>query len=280
MSSPPTLTSTIFEDSRLGKDVSAIVQNIIEHNPDKLELNLKTGLTNHKNLTLNKLVFETLAQITMRHTSLSCVEYDGKKYYETNSSWGGIEDKESFKRPDYDPNIECDDYTLNEYHSWGQFDRMINHHKEHLRELYGELIEPNHPSEVTYHLDAYQGGFDLNDIRDQYEEDDTFHIELAEQISKFKPENVILSGLEKITLRNNSGFNQDHRGSTHCRVYLEYEPKLELNLPITLLDFMKALYRLKSHKWDTWYELYSAVSIDHTYLSDELTLELSFDHGS
>ncbi len=82
--------------------------------------------------------------------------------------------------------------------------------------------------------------------------------------------------LDTLTIENESGINPDHRGATHCKLDKDslYEEHVEISLPCTILQFAQALFRIKSHKWDMWYELYSVCDYD------DGTLSVGFDHGS
>lgn len=79
---------------------------------------------------------------------------------------------------------------------------------------------------------------------------------------------------ESIRVYNMSGENFDHQGSTHCQLDVGMEENIELALPCSLLELAEALFRIKSHKWDKWYEMYG-----HAHVQDG-TLFVSFDHGS
>src|SRR5579872_3254557 len=110
---------------------------------------------------------------------------------------------------------------------------------------------------------------------------------------------------------NRSGVNADHRGSDHVRIILPFERQVELPATMTFGEFAEACYRIKSHKFDHWYELYFGVSIkedrndllldqEKTNLQDEVIARLpvvlldiilqfansfvnlfvTFDHGS
>lgn len=74
-------------------------------------------------------------------------------------------------------------------------------------------------------------------------------------------------------------FNHDHRGSDHCLLptTTDFINNVELTNP-TLEDLAITLYRMKSHKWDYYYELFCDCEIE--YEKDKLILKLGFDHGS
>jgi hypothetical protein len=266
-----------FQDDRLGNDVSRLIQDYVDANPDKLMIDLRAGCTN-TGIVFNSQIFDELIRAIFNRISIQSVEYQGKKYYETGSSWGGsLGEGDPPERPDYDPDVECAGYI-----EYGDV-------SEHLKELYSQespqfpFIEVENPKDIIYHFQNIDipllNGVDV--ICDIDEVDHNF--KLLDEIENYSPENIVLTGggsLEKIVIENMSGVNDDHRGSNHCRLEVPYEREVELTLPVKLTDFIEALFRIKSHKWDFWYELYCDVSIEHEYLSDTMTLQITFDHGS
>lgn len=94
---------------------------------------------------------------------------------------------------------------------------------------------------------------------------------------------------EKMTVKfiNVSGFNSDHRGSDHTKIKLDVHREFTLRGP-TLRDFVEGFFRIKSHKFDLWYELFTDIQkfqLSKSNPSDpsaqsNLTLWFSFDHGS
>ena len=254
-----------FHNDYLGKNISNLVQAYLDANPDKLFIDLRTGCTNTE-VSFNGNVFSDLYLLTMEQTYIESVEYQGKKYYETSSSWGGSQGEkegESYTRPEYDHDVECEGYI-----DYGDV-------LEHLRTLY-DVIVPDTPKDIKYHLSV-----DITELRGVfYDDEDDNNIDLLNEMTKYSPENIVLTGFETVTLVNESGINDDHRGSTHCRLFLPYEGDIELKLPITLLQYMDACYRIKSHKWDKWYELYHNISVETAYLSNDIRIVVSFNHGS
>lgn len=82
---------------------------------------------------------------------------------------------------------------------------------------------------------------------------------------------------DKVILKNISGFNRDARGSDNLDIILDFNPTYVLK-GNKLSDFVEGIYRVKSHKFDTWYEL-----MDKAYCKvngEELTIFLEFNHGS
>lgn len=90
----------------------------------------------------------------------------------------------------------------------------------------------------------------------------------------------------KLQIDRSPGYpNEDHRGSDHFSIELPYETRTTIQSPFTLEDFINALFLLKSHKTDGWYELYilekdhsKFVTVDKEAAS--VQIQLSFDYGS
>ena len=103
----------------------------------------------------------------------------------------------------------------------------------------------------------------------------------------------LFSNKTSILLVNQSGINWDHRGADHFHYLMPYKDEIWLHNP-TLGEFSNALYMIKSHKVDKWYELYhschvqSYASPSSTLLIDDIDKEdikdfrikINFDHGS
>jgi hypothetical protein len=83
---------------------------------------------------------------------------------------------------------------------------------------------------------------------------------------------------KKITIRNISGFNEDHRGSDHTIIRLPFVEEVKLNNEFTLEDLVISFTNLRSHKFDGWYELLCDAGV--IIEDDNIIIELNFDHGS
>lgn len=82
----------------------------------------------------------------------------------------------------------------------------------------------------------------------------------------------------KVELRNRSGFNDDERGSNFCLVDIPFHESVTMTNP-TLKDIVNMFYKIKSHKFDKWYEMYSSTKIIRK-TKNVLILDIEFDHGS
>ena len=83
---------------------------------------------------------------------------------------------------------------------------------------------------------------------------------------------------KEINLKNENGVNKDHRGSDHTRIILDFHDNFNLPKNCTLQEFADGCYRVKSHKFYHWYELYVGASIEQS--EKKLNIHLGFDHGS
>ena len=89
-----------------------------------------------------------------------------------------------------------------------------------------------------------------------------------------------------IMLVNASGLNEDHRGSDHFSFgsdttihELPFTKTRNLGSSVSLESVVDAVYRIKSHRTDNWYELFCRVDkMIHT--KNRIEIELKFDHGS
>jgi hypothetical protein len=93
---------------------------------------------------------------------------------------------------------------------------------------------------------------------------------------------IYLKSTKPINIINRMGFNEDHRGSNHTKIILDFFHVAKL-IPakniITFKNFAVACFNIKSHKFDFWYELYFGVK--HVITNDKyIDIEVDFDHGS
>lgn len=83
-----------------------------------------------------------------------------------------------------------------------------------------------------------------------------------------------------VVIKNNSGFNNDHRGLNHTLIELPFLTKINLGKKFTLKDLIISNSNLKSHKFDYWYELYTGCNVKKNEKSNTVSIELKYDHGS
>lgn len=87
------------------------------------------------------------------------------------------------------------------------------------------------------------------------------------------------SSLSTITLVNSSGFNDDHRGSDHTKLILDFNNEWTVK-GNRFVDFAEAVFRIKSHKFDTWYEMFCESHSESNLTGDKFVVMCEFDHGS
>lgn len=206
----------------------------------------------------NERIISDLGHFAMKTTEIEYVTYKGKKYYMRGNSLNNGPDE----RPDYDPDVEC-----------GMHDGYMDG-CEAPPEIY-----PENDADVEFHLKYNPKNVVWNE--------DSFSQESQKLIRKIQHtpvEKVRLTAsadgaVSVLVMRNPSGINTDHRGCDHCKVHLAFHSDYSLPLPCTLMDFMKAMYRIKSHKWDYWYELYGGATVK-SCKKGIMKVDFSFDHGS
>lgn len=146
--------------------------------------------------------------------------------------------------------------------------------------------DPFHVYSEPYDGDIYYKiEFDFSDIEEKltfgYDEKD----EDDDAIDEKRRVNEIVQNLNNlvfpenytVTLVNNCGINFDERGSNKTEIELDFNDtwKLKTN---SVADLVEGLYRIKSHKFDYWYELFCDITMKIT--GNEIFLNFVFDHGS
>uniref|UniRef100_A0A6G6ABG9 Uncharacterized protein n=1 Tax=Borely moumouvirus TaxID=2712067 RepID=A0A6G6ABG9_9VIRU len=205
-----------------------------------------------------------------KHVKVDC-DYDFKK-----------DDDYDYLGPDFMPNEMQDDGCVCEFeHELDGFyfpgpDFMPNEMQddEYVYKFKDELDE-------FYFPEPYLGE-DINNelIREMHE----FLIEKS-------PKKLILKDIRTIKLIKNKGVNEDRRGVRGLDWKLHFWPEyiISSKRSLKLHDLIVALYKIKSHKFEKWYEMFSRVSYDDFIIfhnSDgkkkwkEITTVLEFDHGS
>jgi len=87
---------------------------------------------------------------------------------------------------------------------------------------------------------------------------------------------------KKLVIHNISGFNEDHRGSDHTKLILDFHDDytlIPINGKISLKKFADACLRIRSHKFENCYEMYCGV--DSVEIgNNKIIANVVFDHGS
>ena len=163
-----------------------------------------------------------------------------------------------FKRPKYDKDVEC----------------SIHDGYCHECEAPPTIYPKNHHN-VKYVIE-----YEPRNDKSLFEYSDNIEFINMANSTIENLHNIQLIGYKHINLHNINGFNDDHRGSNHCKVKLKFFDDYLISTPLTAHELALAYYRVKSHKWDNNYELYcdcENIADDYT---DTLNVYLHFDHGS
>ena len=99
------------------------------------------------------------------------------------------------------------------------------------------------------------------------------------KLSDLNPSKSALIGFDTMAIRNISGFNKDHLGSNHCKVFLEFYDIVTINGPIYFDQFIDICYRIKSHKFDNMHETYLGTKINKSG-SNDIKVNVCFNSGS
>lgn len=212
--------------------------------PTEMVINLKEYANDEL-----KSILHDLIKFCYNTTEIRYVTYKDRKYYNSTNQWYDRKEEPGDENRDYDPNMECENYD-----SDCDFDK----------------IYPKKSDKVQYIIEYNKKLTNWND--------DYVNTDLIRKILHIGPEKVLLTGLDFISVDNHRGVNPDHRGSDHCKIYLECYDTFRMGCPIDLLTFANNLYRIKSHKWDKWYELFCGVVLINN--KDSLRIIMEFDHGS
>jgi hypothetical protein len=191
--------------------------------------------------------FGSLIKFIYASYSIEFVRHKRKNYFNCSNTWHGGDPGNGKKYCHQD--IECDGYSD--------------------CELEKENIEID-MSTLKY---FYTKHFD--------EDDEDISNELVKNIHDFlqSKNNFTFKSSTEIILKNINGFNDDHRGSDHVIFNLPFEPTINLGSKFKFLDLVDACYRIKSHKFDNWYELYCGIK-EITKQNNTSIIKVNFDHGS
>lgn len=151
-------------------------------------------------------------------------------------------------------------------------------------DVYTPTIYPHNDNAVIYNL-SYD-----NSAMSNYDEDDMPESidEINRYIQKYGFKSVKFINFSSIFFINKRGVNHDYRGSNFCKLYLSFYSVFELKNEdsVTFYDIANAFYRIKSHKWDSHYEMYIDCEVFVTNLiendktTSNIVVIMDYDHGS
>ena len=194
--------------------------------------------------------FSFLFAIISRASTLDFVEYNG---HEIRQGTDLVYDR---KNPDTDSDSESVNYEESDFEDEipsDQFKYIIGW------DLSGDEIE--YVIEYLLNDSDYQEEYVINKVE--------HYIDMIKTNKKILP---------NITLHNLAGYNSDKRGSDRTCPVLDFSTtyKVEGN---TITDLAEAYYRVKSHKFDNWYEMFMKV-VEVNKNQDTFDVYIDFDHGS
>lgn len=248
-------------------------------------INRKTILGEMKKICNdNNSLIELLIRFLYETTRFTGAKFEGQIYNELDNPWfHGLYTVGMIK------NVKCTNYHCNL--------------SESLAENGFNIISAD-KSEIKFKWDFNLDNYDINKLHDQWfldhkmadfddddddDDDDQKHKrEIYDKDYVIREFIKILTNAENlldlkichedVILTNRSGENNDHRGSDHCLLKLPFSPEVHLKAP-TLRQFIDALYLIKSHKFDKWYELFIDSDWDMGE-TDKIVVSIKFDHGS
>ncbi|BCS83705.1 hypothetical protein QLL95_gp0418 [Cotonvirus japonicus] len=124
--------------------------------------------------------------------------------------------------------------------------------------------------------------------------EDTYNKKLLKELNEYltneSPKKLKLEGIVKLTLMNDCGVNEDDRGTQPLDSKLHFWPEYVIynDKNITFHDLIIASYKIKSHKFENWYEMYCSrlnefyvlKNSDGKKINKEILAVVAFDHGS
>lgn len=193
-------------------------------------------------------------------TDLDHIVYNGMPYYELSNMWNCTKIE---KRPEYDPDVECTGYDK----CTSKIQKITQGPTDIVEYIYSVDT-----SEVS--IDSTIEKADEKNYDKKYDEYNQF----LKSLNEFDHKKILISGYNLMRITNSCGYNRDHRGSTHCRIDLKFESKIDVNKDITFYDLVQIYYRTKSHKFDKNYEMF--VNYKVMKRKDNFYVDLVHDHGS
>ena len=196
------------------------------------------------------------------NTNCRGCEYKGVEYEELPNMWGG--DSE-------DPELMCDGYSKCEI-------------------AYERICPPDSAVKLLINVSDRINLEWLFDNESSKEFTKIVKDEIINNFS-FSLDDILIN--EGLHIYNPCGENTDHRGSDHCKIVLPTNYSNTLHSPTTN-DLLQALYRAKSHKFDSNYEMFCGVNTtvnpyqplfirvdtESARLNYKYSSKLSFNHGS
>ncbi len=253
-----------------------------------------------------KTFLSTLIDYIYDTVVVKSVSLYGLKFYNRTSSWYARQNGVS---EPHDPDYECTghrwndcDFAKREPDLYHPDEKDIIQHLTKSPVVTDKLVVPyenffldlpdEHKDAIEYQLvyDNNQSNpekFEVDEDEDSHytQEERTSQLDrcylyglFEETFKKYDPEQYQLLSERSFELMNKQGVNDDHRGSNHTRIVLDFNSVFPLDENPTIMTFAEACYRIKGNKFDYWYELYGG--IDLKVDEDTYWIDVGFDHGS
>jgi hypothetical protein len=230
----------------------------------------------------------TLHKVSLTHVTYNGVEYLERPNYHSENGYRdnncGICDKSNWNIKPVKINKRyrpCSwfDFIINQNPFNGNL--TLDDYKYHYKTgmcYYNDSIIPTGPIEYNFTLIDYDGDYDFD-----FNKCKKVSKKFMEFIKNIEDNDILNTKVEtifRIRIKGEGEINTDHRGSNHCRLCLDFhlERIIEPGV-ITINELADHLYRLKSHKFENWYELVSGAEFIPTDDNDYL-LKLNVDFGS
>lgn len=143
------------------------------------------------------------------------------------------------------------------------------------------MFHPEEDDKYIYAIKDVNGPFEPNHQYFKMTKTKAFIVEVHDYLLKNSPEKLILKGVTSVDLFNEAGINTDSRGvrAMDWKLYFWSMFDIERKTGIRLHDLIICAYKIRSHKFENWYELFG--DIQSVSLEDgELSLIVNYDHGS
>jgi hypothetical protein len=138
---------------------------------------------------------------------------------------------------------------------------------DHEECIFTDVVKPK--GDLVYNID-YSPDQDVFDTEEEEKQWSLFQ-EQGKEMEVFPKGKILI-------LRNDNGVNDDHRGSDHTQIRLDFN-EIWVCRGNKMADLAEAYFRVKSHKFENCYELLCGINsikeINQGYI-----ITLGFDHGS
>jgi Family of unknown function (DUF5868) len=148
------------------------------------------------------------------------------------------------------------------------------------KEIHHYIRFVNNPTEDEKYAYKFDSVFSDTNYKNK-----KFINEVHAYLIKKNPKELRLENISEIELLNCQDMNEDARGIRDVDWKLHFWKKFRIaNLKcINLDDLIMASYKIRSHKFENWYEMFTSIrdcQITNSGSSTKLRVAMMFDHGS